>query len=314
LNRRTLHPALSILAAIALCAPSAVFPALSFGQLARPIAGPARISSDGTWVLTADFAATPSAGIDIDADEVTLDLAGHTISGGGSGVLVRFLRSSEHGAVIRVRNGTLSGGAYGILLDASRVASARFEIEGVLVTGQASYGIYLLDSASAAAGHSTAMVSGNSVESVAGAGITLREIGAGSVDRNEIASSVNGIVVDGAGATPGSGTLSIQGNTLTGNGTGITAAFADTVVLAGNLVEKSRGSGIFLYRVNSATVDSNRCLANGGSGIRLALSTGNQVRSNVAEGNAGCGIEYSGGNALLDNRLDDNAAGDLCER
>ena len=89
----------------------------SLKNCATPITGPTTISSSGTYCLEADFSVSSGDGITISASDVSLDLAGKTItgSGGDTGVMITSGRDG-----VTIKNGKITGmGEAGIFVDTS---------------------------------------------------------------------------------------------------------------------------------------------------------------------------------------------------
>jgi hypothetical protein len=75
-----------------------------------PIYQPTTITAPGSYVVTNDFSATSGAAIFVDADNVTIDLAGHTVSGNvdvSSGIGERRLTIQNGRLVGYLKNGAI---------------------------------------------------------------------------------------------------------------------------------------------------------------------------------------------------------------
>jgi hypothetical protein len=224
--------------------PAALVPiALAFGTiiLAPPVAqaqdareGPTQIekcqtiSNPGSYKLVNNLTAAGDCLL-INADFVTVDLAGFAIIGSGTGTAIRFVGPTPQipRRGFAVRNGTISGfvtgiqfirvgGTDGAIVEGLRIfgtAGGTTGLDGILVRG--------------------AVVRGNTVVCGAGPGIGIRVVN-GSVTGNVVEACENGIdafsgVVSGNSVFGGSGTgITIEvstaiGNTVTGYGVGIAA-------------------------------------------------------------------------------------------
>ncbi len=75
----------------------------------KPISGPTTITAPGSYILTQSFTSTTLNAIHIDADNVTLDLNGHTITHTGSDAVIVIYNNTN----IVVRNGNIVNNASG---------------------------------------------------------------------------------------------------------------------------------------------------------------------------------------------------------
>jgi hypothetical protein len=100
---------------------------------------PIIINQPGSYLLTADLTVPASAnGIEIQADNVTLDLGGHSIT--GPGAIYGVFASQVSG--IAVRNGVVSHFQAGLYL--AKTGGAAFQVEGIRAAS-CGIGIYALD-------------------------------------------------------------------------------------------------------------------------------------------------------------------------
>ncbi|HEX4779145.1 MAG TPA: right-handed parallel beta-helix repeat-containing protein [Usitatibacter sp.] len=180
---------------------ASVFAALSLGALAAPkdLKNCVAITEPGSYVLTRNITATSDCFV-IQADFVTLDLAGFVITGNGGGAgIAEFLGAGHQGIV--VRNGAVTNFQDAIALPHSTAVT----VEAVNATGNSFDGIVLGDEATVK--NSTvasnggmgmrlgqrALVTGNNVNANAGSGI-LVDIG-GNVAGNTVGrNQASGIV------------------------------------------------------------------------------------------------------------------------
>lgn len=95
------------------------------------------INSPGSYILVADvtITATDIDGITIDADDVTLDLNGHKITGPGSGTGAGIRRQITKGYRTHILNGKVSGFQFGILINEDST------LENITADSNQSYGI-----------------------------------------------------------------------------------------------------------------------------------------------------------------------------
>jgi hypothetical protein len=181
---------------------------------------PFTISASGAYCLTKDLSYTPTSGdaISVTADNVTIDLGGHTLTNlaAGAGTSASGITAADH-KNITIRNGTVRGFLYGILLHFnSSAASSGHVVEyiraelnryvGIQVFGSGSVARYNqvchtggstvfganADSFGLAIGGNGAQAVGNSVVDTIQAGIgTARGISVGTADVSD------GVLVEG---------------------------------------------------------------------------------------------------------------------
>jgi len=120
----------SILAAAA----AATAPLADEGRI--PVFQPTTISNPGHYVVTRDIVATAGAAIGILADNVVLDLNGHTISEPFAQPVILVFGTSND---VTILNGKTSGGTFGI--ESQTTVPTRIRIESVSVSGTSAEGI-----------------------------------------------------------------------------------------------------------------------------------------------------------------------------
>ena len=230
-------------------------------------------------VLTASLTGC-SSGLVIGADDVTIDLNGHSIQGTAveGSVGVEAVGRSD----VTVRNGTIRGFAIGVqLVDTVRsVASElRFAATGVAVSVAHSEFLLPVDAN---------VVSGNVVFRPE---TGIRLFGTGDrVDSNTIAgASGPGIFCRGGGVTLTFRTR-ISGNRVTGSREGISQLNCGADVLQNSVMGNS-GDGI-LQIDSIGTVVGNSANVNGGTGIRSIDSHARFIQ-NTTNANAGDGLFFS---------------------
>jgi parallel beta-helix repeat protein len=205
--------------------------------------------------LTTDVANCPGVGLKIGADNVTLDLNGHTVSAAAKRNPKAHGIFNEGHDRVTIRGGTVSGfGAYGV-----RLAHAnRNVVEDMTMTGNFT-GVGLFESDRGAVRDSVMAgqrfvgvaltggignrVTGNQISDTAGAGVFVQssntETGRNHrVDGNQLTS--NGILV-----FPGPRAVKLIANRIDrAPGDGI-AAFEPSTVIAGNAITAAVGRPIF---------------------------------------------------------------------
>src|SRR2546425_7019427 len=105
-----------------------------------PIFAPTTITRSGHYVLTRDISVSGGDVITVHANGVGLDLVGHTIS---SASTASALVQVDPGVTdVSIRNGRLSGGAYGVLYG-SGSPRTRIRVEALDVYNPTSTGIFI---------------------------------------------------------------------------------------------------------------------------------------------------------------------------
>jgi len=224
-------------------------------------------------VLTRDLTGCPSNGLVIGADDVTLDLNGHTVDGDGTlqdpclgdqPCDVGIDNSAGHKRVT-VRAGSVADFATGVLL----VGADETDLRQLSVAGSFFAGIVVVNSS--------------------GTRVTLSTV------------TGNGLTTDSAGIVLFTSRSSrIQANRLSGNGdAGLFAGQADDNLIADNTVVNTTNAGIGLDGGGN-DVSRNR-VARNGDGI-IVTGDGNRIRSNQVQDAVGCsdggcgfGISLEGG-------------------
>jgi large repetitive protein len=222
--------------------------------------------------LDRDLAACPSNGLMIGADDITLDLNGHTISGDGK--LVRRcprqqpcdvgIANDGHSGVT-VRNGSLQGFATGVVVLRGRdnrlaeLASSRNQFFGYVIAESAR--TVIRDS------------SGNDNPAPDG---------------------------DGLGVF-GSHDLRIVGNSFRRNGLGMHIESSTDNLIKENVVARNSDFGIFL-EADGNQVRGNKSIRDGATGIVVGPGSRNVIAGNrVSGGGEGIAIEKGRGNVVLRN-------------
>jgi parallel beta-helix repeat protein len=224
--------------------------------------------------LTADLSDCAGFGLVVGASGVTIDLAGHTISGTGTSAGI----ATEGHDRVTLKGGTIRGFAQGVDLLAGRgarirdvalvdnligivtIRSTRVTLDRVVATGNA----------------------GSGVEAFLAEQLTVRD--------SAFSGNGRGGIVDRS--TWGS---RYTGNAVSGNAFGMALDDSDEALASGNRVEGNDGDGIALgFRTTTAEVDRNTASGNAGHGISVE-EPGNRVKANTADGNARLGISAVAG-------------------
>jgi nitrous oxidase accessory protein NosD len=247
--------------------------------------------------LHADLLDCPGPGLVIGAPGVTIDLAGHTIDGTGSGAGID--NSAGHDNVT-VANGTVQQFLFGVELFEAR--GARIDRLTALANAD---GIKIARSERLTLSRVTASANRvNGVEITFGEQVTVRHSTAAG----------NGLygVVDrfSAGSRH-------EANTLAGNhAAGLTIDRTTRAVITGNHAQANASDGIELVALDDARVTGNRAMGNAGNGISADLG-GNRFARNVARDNQGIGIAapagtIDGGGNRAGGNLGGNCTGVSC--
>lgn len=312
--------------------------------LSLAAAPPYVITAPGHYILTEDvtFAGTI---IVIRSNQVTVDLNGFNLSGGGGAPAI-LIDTAVATFFITIRNGTIRGGSHGI--DDNNVNRTRVRIEDLTVDSMDFRGISI-DKANHVEierchvrnifGDDGIFVSGdtglfngrfvdNEAAGVQGFGIRLAGLQGGEVRRN-IATLFGGnagtqagikLTDVGGGAGLGAGGNIIEGNTVTrpiaggGADEGISLTSCDGNLIERNTVDLNTASGIRLEDSSRNKLHENVAQGNAGNGMdTFGASNGNLFLENLAESNGGNGIDCAGAdNNLRGNMLRGDGVGAFC--
>ncbi|MFC7155276.1 right-handed parallel beta-helix repeat-containing protein [Halomarina halobia] len=239
------------------------------------------IDMPGEYVVTEDLSADGTC-LTITADDVTLDGAGHELSGNGTGTGV-----VVGGENVTVRNVTATGFDAGADLDGqnSSVVESTFSANrvGVTVTTPRN-----------------ATLSNNTVVGNAGDGVNVL-LGSVTLDGNRLAD--NGGY--GLATAPGEATTLID-NVVENNSKGGLLFASGTPTLRDNQVRDNGGDGVFLDEVSGATLANNTVTGNDGVGLAVAESTDVGLFATNLSNNAGDGIRVAGTLDVSNSTITDN--------
>ena len=277
---------------------------------------PYEISQPGSYYLTHDLNIESFAnGINITADDVTIDLMGYKIELGYHFISGEYYGIKVDGAKnVKICNGTIKGfNTYGISGKTSETEG--IEISSMRIIGNESAGIYLegknhtitdcyvSDSNSVGISCSSTdnlIISKTTVTNNNGIGIRS---GNSAIIENCIVTGNDGT---GINVSYFNDNCKIKDNIVRNNsGGGIGAG--NNCVVSGNSVSSNSGSGI--YCVDSNTIISNSIYANGARGIDC--NEGNVVKNNSIKDNQGNGLETGNGNTVINNSVQRNIADGL---
>lgn len=240
---------------------------LLFGLFLAPMAAYAAHVACGQVITTnttldADVGPCPGDGIIIGADNVTLDLNGHTVLGAPpEGTPVGSTAGIKVDAVsgARVRNGTVTGFGRGVFL----LLRGRSTVEDLVVRGNQTIGIAMISFENVIRRN---VVQGNGTEGVVVGGGTGNLIESNVIHGN----GGTGFFLDRGGPNTRSGGTTVRGNSIAANG-------MHGVVLSG--------------LTGGASVVSNNIAQNGGNGVVIGdLATSHLVQGNHIVGNLADGV------------------------
>jgi len=289
------------------------------------------VTTDTT--LDSDLTCTTTSGLIIGADDITIDLNGHTISGAACG-FCHGIRNGDFSATanpsptfgfddVKIKGpGTIVGFEQGIRGD----TVSKFTIENVIVRDQtSSSAIDILDSEDVKIKKvfiSITTVSGSieairlqnvddvKVENVHVVGGAVGvNFGCGSCDGTE--PPTNGVIKDSTFVNNGNGIFlaqttdaKVKNNVVSGSsGTAILVGLkcfvgsfpaVTNVEISKNVVSNNDSSGITLCTADDSKVDKNIVTGNGGNGIRVLDSDDNKIEKNIAIGNTGDDMKQDG--------------------
>ena len=210
---------------------------------------PFKITAEGSYYLTANLIATGStAGITISADNVTLDLNGFALVGGGSGNVTGINVPAAQKNIL-IRNGTVRGWTNGGINASNATNSV---IQGIRLSNNTAQSTFF-------------NIAGLSV----GNGSTVKDC--------LVANNTNshGISVGNA--------CTVSGCVVRTNSVGVGIRATDNCYVVGNISD-SNGTGIAMGSGNR--IESNSCTFNASAGILISSgATNNLVIHNSARGN-----------------------------
>jgi parallel beta-helix repeat protein len=240
--------------------------------------------------LANDLVDCPGDGLVIGAAHITLDLAGHSVTGvnapGSEGI------ADDGHAGAAVRNGTIADFLLnGIgLRDAPGSAVSHMTIRTIGAGGEgiASAGVLVKDSPNTSVSDSTVM---NDVVAFQSDGVDVLDSPHAVIARNQLTKNAwDGMFVYQSPST------SVVDNTFDGNqNQGIEVnRGSDDALLAGNHAADNVSNGLVVGAISDARIQDNRLTRNGQAGLFMFDLLNSQVSNNQAHGN-GYGIDLEGG-------------------
>jgi len=211
---------------------------------------PFTISAQGSYYLTANLTANGNtAGITISADNVTLDLNGFALVGGGSGQVTGINVPAAHKNIV-IRNGTVRGWTNGGVNASNATNSA---IQGLRLSNDTASSTFL--------------------------NVAALSVGSGSTVKDCVVAQ-NG---NCHGISVGNACL-VSGCVARANSLGVGIRAADSCYLVGNISD-SNGTGIAVGSGNR--IDSNSCTSNASAGVFVPSGATNNIaiRNNARNNN-----------------------------
>ena len=255
--------------------------------------------------LAHNLVGCPGDGLVIGADNITVDLAGHSISGVNAAGSEGIADDGHRG--VRIQNGTIANfflngvGLRGAPRSVVRNLTIR-EIGAGGGESDASAGVLVKDSPNTVVAGSTVT---NDVSAFQSDGVDVLSSAGTTLSGNRIANNAwNGVfVLDSPGTR-------VTGNALDGNqNQGIEVNLgSDASLLAGNHARDNVSNGLVVGAVSGTRIEGNILTGNGESGLFMFDLHNSRVSANRAGGN-GVGIDLEGGqNGSTGNRIASNDA------
>jgi hypothetical protein len=246
---------------------------------------PTTIDAPGSYYLTRDLRGAPGSPIvTIDASDVTLDLAGHTIEHQAG--THPAIGSSGAPTNVEIFGGRIVGGLHGVHL--LNVAGPSFDVSlhGLTIKDVAGSGIYI-EGGFEVNVPSRVIIEQNLVADVGGHGIRVYAVDAGRIVGNTIRDA---------------------------GGSGIYTDGSLGMFVADNTSASNTGHGILSTSTIGMVVEGNQLLQNEADGLKSISSRGLIVKGNLLVRNDGYGMSFetSGGhNCYADNYPETNGLGVL---
>jgi parallel beta-helix repeat protein len=246
----------------------------------------APIQRNGDYYTLTGNITSDGDGITVQKNDVTVDGAGYTVQGTGSGTGIDLTGRSN----VTIKNTEIKTFYDGVVLDSSSGNS----VSGNNITANNYVGVYLSSSSSNS-------VSGNNITANDENGVFLSY----SSDNNSV--SGNNIANNGYGVwlLSSSDNNSVSGNNIANNGDGVWLGYSsDNNSVSGNNITANNGDAVLLYSSSdNNSVSGNNITANNNWGVVLWISSSNNsVVENVF---AGCGLSVwdSFGNSVEGNSV-----------
>ena len=253
------------------------------------------ITTDTT--LDSDLTSCPSNGIVIGADNITLDLNGHTVGGDGvptgscfdDGICDLGISNDAGHSGVTITGGTVRGFDIGT----SVVGGSENRIQRVALANNSTFGVSVGDSTAIRIEHNSSVNEGIS-------GIVMFDSRAGRIEHNSV-TGAHGYAI----AVFGSSHNRLEHNLLDGNDHGILLDSCDGNEVHGNRISHSGGSSIDMGHSSENRVGEN-VLRDNGDGVILFEANANLINDNSVKGTGLFGFPDAGGFGLILDGADDN--------
>lgn len=258
------------------------FKTLSEVEPRTPISSlPFTISTSGSYYLTGNLTGPLGQdGITVNADDVTIDLGGFTMTGGPG--QTNAIKAGQR-TNVTVRNGTIKGWAAGgvafLLTDQGRIESVSFRNcpNSAIFTGEGS----LVRNCTIRDSGTVSISTGSTIDSC-----TLTNVSSGinSLDGSVVTNCVVANCTGGNAAIYLGGACTVTGcSVIGGNSQGISVAIGSTVSNC-----SVRGTGLAGFVVGGSCTVTNNTATNNGDGTAAGFEingSGNRIDGNLAVGN-----------------------------
>ena len=243
--------------------------------------------------LNSDLIDCPENGVVIGADDIILDLAGHTIDGTGVGSAGSGVANTGGYEEVTIKNGTVQEFFNGVLL----ISASEDRLEKLTLSNNNITGIALVESENSRIERNTA--SGNFV------GIALFASKNNLVKKNSVSGNVAGMAIAG-----GENNL-VEKNSASGNGVGMQLSSTRENRVERNSVSSSSEDGINLLESHENLVQGNSVSNSARIGIHLNSSGANRIKGNFVPGNGSQAIllVFSHQNVVTGNSVSDSLQG-----
>jgi parallel beta-helix repeat protein len=246
------------------------------------------IRQPGSYYLTGDITTGDGAALAITANDVTLDLNGHTLTNTVTSGNYYVLVGSSGVTRVHVTNGSIKGGAYGVYFAG---AGGDYQIDNLSISGCGSDCLHV-EGTSGSPG--CAVILHNSIYAKIGAansnyGIYARYLNGARIEDNSVYGGTQACLYLESGAG-----CSVSRNAFSfGVNLGLVLKNSSNSSVTNNTVTHNGSVGIYLWG-SGATSDANTISYNNASGnkwgISLESATRNAVDWNECAGNSSYGI------------------------
>lgn len=232
---------------------------------------PVTITESGSYYLTRDIEHVGGGvSIEIQANDVTIDFAGHTLTKQNSGNYT--VASDGDFTNLTIKNGRIRQGNICIRLRNSVGDAFSVRIEDMVLEGCLNEGIYV--QGQSLVGSSQAFIVDNQIHDTGNDGISLRYIWGGLVEGNVIQD-----IGDGAG-DHGLYLHSCRGMSIRNNnvshafGDGLRVWYSWYIAIDWNVVTYNNGYGLDIYQGDQIVYSNNRAYGNGSGGFDIPGAEG----------------------------------------